>query len=117
MILDHLVPYLDHQVKMYYDAIARQVEKGTSTWSENHLTPIVVYYLHTRNQTDAPLDPKSKEIFDYFVSQAEIFWQDQVLLSQVHLVSIFEKNGKDESRIKLINSLKERKLYDPDLGA
>ncbi|MBK8506613.1 MAG: hypothetical protein IPL46_33120 [Saprospiraceae bacterium] len=116
-MIDELLVFLDQSEIRYYKELERQVEKGNTTWDEDHLSPSMVYNLYIRSLRASGETPGENPIFDYFMSQAKKYWIDKSVYSQAQLSQVFTRYLHPVEQKKIIASLRERMISKPDLGA
>ncbi|MCB0668988.1 MAG: hypothetical protein KDC80_24355 [Saprospiraceae bacterium] len=116
-ILEELVPFLDREVIRYYHSIEQQVEKGNAKWEDNHLSPVVCYYLKVRNPGVNHAAGEINEVYQYFLKQAIEYWTQTTLFSQTQIAAVFGRMDMQEERDKLIKSFRERRIEKESLGS
>ncbi len=102
---------LDERMYQRYSSIIRK--------NNNHLESIAVFYLYTRSLflKEMPLNGKYQQVINYYLGQAEKFWQklgSRFLEGCVALGSHRFQRSKISSEI--IKSLRERALHSSEMG-
>ncbi|MCB0686097.1 MAG: hypothetical protein KDC53_06220 [Saprospiraceae bacterium] len=115
-ILSHLLPFLDDQMIRYYESIEQQVRRGHTKWEDNHLDANVIYYLNIRNLKDIAQSDRLRTIQNYFLKQAEKYWTEAALYSQIQLAEVFGILEMSDVRALIVNSFRERRVFKPELG-
>ncbi len=113
------IPFLDAEVARYYWQIEKNVSKGNTTWTHDHLNATIIHYAFVRQMylTSNPLPGHLDKIWSFLMDQLERHWLAQPLYSQGLISLTLQRSGLDETAATLLASFKERLLVKPDLGA
>ncbi len=107
--------YIDKEIDEKYRYIREKLNP-----ENNHLSHWVVMYLYGRSffLNEKPIPPKYREALDYFIGQAGEYWLKlDSRMSQGHVALGLQRLEKDnETPKKIVSSLKERSLYDEEMG-
>lgn len=120
-MLQKAVTYCDERIVEYYEDIEKQVKKGNIKWEDDHLSHIAAHYLYTRTfyrngNIDVALSDKTQKVFDYFIGQSEKYWLKKGIYTEGMIVLALHRTNKSETTSKIVKSLKERALYNEELG-
>lgn len=137
-MVENAVQYLDRRVEAYYDELAARVKAGQAKWDDDHLDPLIVHYLYTRSfflidrsaqaskdgvlnltgkdHKNIPLQGKITEIVAYYKGQADKYWLSRNVYQQGMLALALHRIKGSELPAKITASLKERALYNEELG-
>jgi hypothetical protein len=106
--------YLDGWIESAYREILRRKARD-----ENNLSPTIALYLYGRSffLEEQPIDPEHREAVDYFLGQGAKYWLKlDNRQNQAHLALALKRFGDKETPGKIMRSMKERSLYDEELG-
>ena len=135
-MLRKAVAYLDREAADAYKDLERRVAAKETTFEEDHLSPILLHYLYTRsyflrprtnqvsqNQqaTDADrayfkLDQQGRKVFDYYIGQAETYWNKRSLMQQALATLALHRVERNAEVQSLLKSFRERALHNEELG-
>ncbi|MCK5684909.1 alpha-2-macroglobulin family protein, partial [bacterium] len=104
------INYLDNWIKKIYDRIKHR--------ERNHLSSTIALYLYGRSfyLKEKPILRKHKEAIDYFLGQGEKFWLSLGRMNQGHLALAMNRFGKKKTPKKVMKSIKERSVSNPEMG-
>ncbi|MGC8830722.1 MAG: MG2 domain-containing protein [Verrucomicrobiia bacterium] len=113
------LPALDGWISDIYNRIIQYGVKDRDNLSET-----IALYLYCRSffLKDKAIDEANREAFDYFVKQARQYWLRLPRQSQAHIaiglkrINLFYKNADDTTPTDIVRSLKERAVYDEEMG-
>jgi len=109
------VVWLDNQVVKDYNKLKKNNSKNMNRYQ---LSSYQTQYLYLRALLFnlIPIPDKSREAFDYYVSQEKKYWLKQSnYLQGMIAISLNEFGHRNESEA-IIRSLKERSLYNKEMG-
>ncbi|MBC8320428.1 MAG: hypothetical protein H8E34_06885 [Bacteroidetes bacterium] len=109
------VAWLD--AKIADDFIDIKKKKGTSIYNY-HIRSSQTQYLYLRALLIdiIPLPEKSKDAFEYYVGQMKKYWLNQSNLLQGMIAISLNKFGYRNESEAIIRSLKERSIYNKEMG-
>ena len=109
--------FLDGEIRRDYDDLLRGEREGRLKMSDNHLGALQVHYLYTRSFfKDAGFDDLNKEAFDYFMGQAEKYWNGRGWYSEGMLALALNRFGDTTVPQMIVRSLRENALRSEELG-
>lgn len=108
-ILERGLAFADGEMADYYTkAVARK---------DSMLPNIAIHYLYTRSLTaDQGLSGTAKEAFNFYLNLAEDKWLERNLYEQAMLAVVFQKQDMPEAATRIMKSLRERALYNEEMG-
>jgi len=109
------VPNLDAWLDRIYKILLRTPEN----LDENHLSPIVCFYLYGRSffLEDVPIAAEHRDAVNYFLKQAQNHWNKLAnRLSQGYLAIGLKRFGVEVTPNEIIDSLRERSINHEELG-
>lgn len=128
------VLYCDERMIERYEKLAKQVAEGKAKWEDDHLDYLAAHYLYARSfyldpalsagksnrPSDEtaliPLEGKARQVYDYYLSQAEKYWLDRNNYTQGMLALALNRSQKEEAATGIARSLKERAIVNEELG-
>lgn len=116
-MLTRAVKYLDENSQERYNSVGREVERGRTTWDEDHLRPLDLNYLWIRSHYDEDLDHEMEKIMKWYLIQGEKYWMKKPFSMQALLIDIFKLKDSDPFVSKIFRSLRERIITDDPMGA
>ena len=117
-ISSNAIRFVDEELTNHYNDLLDKVERKITTLDKDHLSNIVIHYMYARSLfPDFPIQDKAtKEALDYYLGQAEQYWLKRGLYEQGLIALALHHHDKKEGAAKIIKSLKERALYNDELG-
>ena len=133
-MVESAVRYCDERMTDQYERLSKAVAEGKAKWEDDHLDYMAAHYLYTRSFfLDAafsagesrqpgkaeglfPLEGKAKQVYDYYLSQAEKHWLDKDNYTQAMLALALNRQQKEEAASNIVRSLKERAILSEELG-
>ncbi len=79
-------------------------------------SPLIINYLYTRTFYKKPLQNKYAEAYTFFYNQLKKYWTQYSIYEQALLALTFYRNNDTDLAKLIIASLKERALYNDELG-
>jgi len=85
---------------------------------ENHLSPVIAFYLYGRSffLADKPIASQYHEARDYWLDQARQYWLSLWRQSQAHLAIALKRFGYRDSAEAIMASIREHSVTDEELG-
>lgn len=93
--------------------------KAQNQLNNNNLSSTIALYLYARSFfiDDRPINSIHQEAFNYFIEQAQTYWLSiPERMSQAHIALALKRLGNKTTPIKIANSIKERSVFDDELG-
>lgn len=114
-MLSKAVAYLDAQLVRSYNDLK---EKYPDKMNSYHITSYQTQYLYARALlVDVlPVKNNTREAFDYYTNQAKTYWLKQSNYLQGMTAITLKKLGHRNESEAIVRSLKERSLYNKDMG-
>ncbi len=107
--LPQALRFLDEQAEAFYE---RQLKE-----EQLSLSPIMVHYLYTRGFfEETPLAKGAQTAYDAYLNLAKGEWLKQGLYEEAMLALVFQRQGWQKEAAGIVNSLRERALWDKELG-
>jgi len=106
------ISYLDWWIHDHY-------LKVTQSNLPEYMSPFIAFFLYGRSffLSDKPLSQDTKDAVDYFLDKAEEHWLDlNSRLSQGYLALALYRFGRTEAAQKIMASIKERSVWDEEMG-
>lgn len=105
------IAYGDNWLKDVYERIRNR--------DSNNLSSIIALYLYARSffADNYPIPSDIQEAFDYFTHQAEQYWLSlNSRMNQGQIALALHRLNDKETPAKIMASIKERSVYDHELG-
>jgi hypothetical protein len=120
LMVNKAIQYCDDRIAEYYRELEKEAAKGRLKMEEDHLSSLAIHYLYTRSFFPKKTIEQVK-IFEYFLKQGEKYWNkkglyEQGLLALALLRYTNDVFGKFEAPTKIVASLKERAIQNPEMG-
>lgn len=107
------LPYLDSELQQDLERTKRYAKN----LDDNHLGPMQIQYLYMRSFfTDQQVSRGAQEAFDYYFKQAKQYWTEQSPYMQGMLALVFHRYDEQTTAREILASLKERAVYNQELG-
>ena len=111
------IGYIDRQLVAHYNELAENVRKKRTKFEDDHLNNLVIHYLYSRSFFPAfSLDEELTKIHNYYLGQADQYWIKKGFYQQGLIALALHRNGKPEVPARIIKSLKERALFNEEMG-
>lgn len=82
-----------------------------------HLSQLLIQYLYVRSfYPKVGLLAKGQQVFDFYMAQAQRYWQRYDLQTQGMIALAMHRAGKQTTAQAIVNSLKKRSIYSPNKG-
>ncbi len=109
------VYYLDERIREDYEYIRKHYPKDLS---KDQIGSIQIQYLYARSYftNEIPLNPKSKDAFEYFKAQAQKFWTTESKYMQGMMALALKRFNDQKTPADIMKSLKENALYSEEMG-
>lgn len=105
--------YLDSKIKDDY----KDLIKFKVNLNQDNINHIQIQYLYARSFfKHVPVDDENKKEVAYYFSQAEKYWMNKDDYSQGMLALVMQRADKKTLAKQMIASLKDRSIYNEELG-
>lgn len=109
--------YLDRQIKLDYERVLENVNKGYTKLSDNNTGSFQIHYLYTRSYfKDVAIDEENKVAFDYFKGQAAKYWNNRGWYVEGMTALALSRFGDEVVPMNIVKSLKENSLNSEEMG-
>jgi len=116
-ILTKAVGFMDRGLEEEYLRLEERVEKGLTTFEDNHLSALAIHYLYARSFFPGiPIRESTEPAYAYYAGQAEEYWLSQGFYQQGMIGLALHRMDRPEAPERIIASLKERSLKSDELG-
>ncbi len=117
-IIQKAIPYMDSRMIEWYEELKKMEEKGKLKMDDHHLGSMQVHYLYTRSFfPDIDHAAKMDEINNYVRTQYEKYWLKHGIYDQgLMALGSFRKWPDAFISKEILNSLRERTIFDEELG-
>ncbi|MBA6155612.1 alpha-2-macroglobulin [Tenacibaculum sp. S7007] len=125
MLLD-AIQFLDIEIEEQYLNLLKRADeikakngnkKYEAYLKQNHLNYFIIQYLYTRSfYNDFSIDPKIKNIVEYYTNQTSKYWNDYNLSAKAQIALIHFRAGNKTISNKILASLKENSISSEELG-
>ena len=113
-MIEQGIQYCDEQLRQDFENMKRYSKKYKT---ENHLSYMAIQYLYMRSYfVRYAIPPKSKEAFEYYKKQAQIYWLQNSRYMQGMLALSLNRFGNKQPAISILRSLKENSLNNEEMG-
>ncbi|MBK6930413.1 MAG: hypothetical protein IPH12_05915 [Saprospirales bacterium] len=112
-MLDRAMGFCNRELQEQYRNLERAVQKGETTFEENHLDGLIIHYLYARSFF--PLDRVDK-ITAYYLDQGAKYWLGRGLYEQGMMALALHRFQRPDGAGKIVASLRERALVKEELG-
>lgn len=110
------VEYIDRELSRVYIKLKDQ-NPTTEDMLKNHLTPDIINHIYARSfYSEIKFSEKNREAFDYYFNLSEKYFSEFSNYLKALIALSYQKFGKSELPILIINSLKEYAIYDEEIG-
>jgi len=117
-ITEKAIRFIDLELLEEYRELEKNVRAERTKFEDDHLHGTVIHYLYARSffkeQTFA--DVELAKIHEYYLGQAEKFWNGKGLYEQGLLALALRRYDKKDAALRVMRSLKERALKSDELG-
>lgn len=110
------VNFMDNEFLEYYKKLEESVNRGQAKWEDDHLADIVLHYLYARSFFNFEKDKDVEKARQYFVGQAEKYWNKRNVYAQGLIALTFQRENKTALAKTLVKSLSERAVVDMERG-
>jgi len=118
-VSESAVLFLDRELREEYEELVRRMEDNDNEdWREDYRpSSAVVHYLYARalSGTDATMDDKTKEAYDFYVQQATKMWLGYGLYEQA-LLAAYSAKMETPLAATIVTSLRERAIRKDEFG-
>lgn len=107
------VRFIDNKVRERYEYLkTRKIDLN-----RKNISYMEIHYLYARSfYADIKVNKNNKEAFNYWIGQAERYWLGETpYMNAMAAVALF-RHGRKETAKKIAESLKERAIYNEELG-
>ncbi|MCB0569041.1 MAG: alpha-2-macroglobulin, partial [Phaeodactylibacter sp.] len=109
--------FTDREMAEFFEELQRQVRAEKGDLDKDHLSGIAIHYLYARSLfPELPVEGKAKEAWDYFLGQGKKYWLQKGLYEQAMLAVVMQRTDNAETAGRIVRSLRERALYNDELG-
>ncbi len=116
-ISNKAIKFIDQKIVEQYQELQRRVNKGYTTWEDDHLGYLEIHYLYTRSfYPNNELSGMTQKVHEYYLGQAEKYWLNKGAYLEGMLSLALHRNDEQDTAAKIIRSLKERSMLHPELG-
>ena len=107
------VAYLDNEFTREYE----QLLKYTKNPGDDHLSTSQSHYLYMRSFfEDIPMDKKTREVHDYYMTQGKKYWANKNLYTKGLLALVMFRNNDKQTAARIVRSLRENSISNEELG-
>ncbi|MCF8332153.1 MAG: hypothetical protein K9H84_06850 [Bacteroidales bacterium] len=108
------VYYMDKEMVKDFNRLRKRGAK----LDKNHLGDLHIHYLYARSFfLDAfPIKPETMKSYQYYLGQSKRFWLKQNLFLQGMIALVNYRNNDQKTAVKIMESLKDKALYDDEMG-
>ncbi len=108
------VYYLDDRIREDYEYIKRHYSDYKS---RQYIGYLQVHYLYARSFfADWVIEPKNKEAYDYYFSQASVYWTSFSTYARGLISLALHRAGQKEIPADIVKSLRETSLHSDEMG-
>jgi uncharacterized protein YfaS (alpha-2-macroglobulin family) len=114
-VIRRAVTFIDAEIQNDYE----KLKKNNSTnLDDNHLGSTQIEYLYARTLLNSvyPLAQKYREAYDYYAGQEKKYWLKKSNYLQAMIALTLNRLGHRNEAEGIIRSLKERSLYNEEMG-
>lgn len=116
-VVQNAVLYCDAKLLNAYERLELAVRNGEAKWEDDHLDFMSMHYLYMRSfYPDVLLSPDAQTARNYYLGQAQKYWNKKGLYMQAMLSLALHRAGEKEAAKSITRSLKERAMYSEELG-
>ncbi|NOT38605.1 MAG: hypothetical protein HOP11_14630 [Saprospiraceae bacterium] len=109
--------FLDYSIKKDYDELAKRIKEGKAKWEDNHLGSTQLHYYYCKSMyPDWNSDKQMQAIDNFYLMQIENYWLQRGIYDQGMCAIIAARKDKANLAQLITNSLKQRSLYNDELG-
>jgi len=116
-LLESTVAYLDRELLSQYQRLQEMVEEGKADPQKDHLNALTIHYLYARSFfEEIPPSGELKKARDYYLRQAEEYWLNKGVYQEGMIALAAGRHGKEKLVERIVKSLEERAIRNPELG-
>jgi hypothetical protein len=117
-ILSKSQSYLDKQLQERYRKLLEDIKKYGGKIEDNHLDDLIILQLYVMSLFEDwnKLSPNIADAYSYYVGQAKKYWNKFGLTTQAMIGITLFKSNDDVTSKAIIQSFRERKTVNPELG-
>ncbi len=109
------IRFIDNKIRDYYLKLKKNY--SNKKMKNDHLSYTAIHYLYARSFfTDIPVPRRSKEAFDYFISQSEKYWLDRNKYAQGMIALALHRFGNKQVPQDIVRSLREYAMHSDEMG-
>ncbi len=112
-----LITYMDEKLAERYERLKENIKDHGGKMEDNHLDHLSLHYLYARSfYKDKTVPAKSKEAYNYYLSQVKMYWKAADVYSAAWMGLILHRGGEKDISSKIARSLDERTTVNDELG-
>lgn len=113
-MLNNALAYCTREAEREYKTLEKAVASGTTKLENDHLHGLLIHYLYARSffQPKSDNDP----VHAYYLNQAARYWLQKGLYEQGMLALVLHRAGRQTEAQRIVQSLRERAIQNPELG-
>ena len=115
-ILNRAIGFIDNKQTEDYLDLKDRIVNSKRKLDDQTISSLDVHYLYARSYFLDDYKISDKEVYNYYLSQAEEYWTEFSIYEQAMICLVLSRNGKSEAGLDIIKSLKERSIVNEELG-
>lgn len=116
-IAQKAIGYIDNELLDHYRKLEKQVKKGHTKWSDDHLDNMVIHYLYARSFfLENKIPTNLRKPYDYYIGQAKKFWLNKGLYQEGLIALALQRNKEQTIARNIMKSIQERSITNDELG-
>ncbi|MDR2585709.1 MAG: hypothetical protein LBC84_05750 [Prevotellaceae bacterium] len=118
-MLKRAIGYLDARITEEFNQVKEDATRRKADYTkENHLTYLAIHYLYARSffTQATPIPQHAKEAFNYYVSQASLYWTAQNNYLKGMTALALHRFGNQKAAQLIMKSLSETALRSNEMG-
>jgi len=110
------IRFIDKEMEEQYEELKRRIARNDKDINDKQIGSLDIHYLYARSYyLDGP-KVMDKDVYNYYLGQAEKYWVDFSLYEQAMICLILHRNNKSLVADEILRSLKERSIVNEELG-
>ena len=111
--IDKALRYADNK---FYEQYLEVKKYDKDYLKNNHLSYEAIQYLYMRTFYSQRLDLQAQEAYNYYIQQAEKYWNTQSIYMQAMLSLALQRGGKTIPAQKIVEGFRQTAVYKEEFG-
>lgn len=109
--------YVDSRIVSDYNRLLELAKQKKINLDDQHISYIHIHYLYCRSfYQDVPIPDETKDAFNYFISQAEKYWNRMTYYSQAQIALALHRFAKSTVPEMIVKAFSENAIHSEEFG-